>query len=75
MNASSGKRAVDQIDQQIQAIQQVQSATTADSNQLASFPLSTLATDDSGPPEVQYGPELPLAASTPRAMTTHIRDT
>ena len=48
------------------------SAATADSNQLESLLLSSLAANDSGPPQVNYGPEQPLAASTPRATTTPV---
>ena len=43
---------------------------TADSSQLESLPLSSLAADDSGPPQVNYGTEQPLTVSTPRAITT-----
>ena len=74
MNASSWKRATDQIAQQTQEIQQTQPAATTDSNQLASFPLSALSLDESGPPEVHHGTELPLAASIPRATTTPAGD-
>ena len=70
MNASSWRKAVDLIAQGTQATQQIQASATADSNQLDSLPLSSLAADDSGPPQVNYGPEQPLAASTPRAITT-----
>ena len=72
MNASSWKRAADLIAQQTQATQQIQAAATADSNQLENLPLSSLAADDSGPPWVNYSPEQPLAASTPRATTTPV---
>ena len=75
MNASSWKRAADQIALQTQAVQQTQSATTADSNQLASFPLSALSAEDSALLEVHYGPELPLTASTLRATTIPVGDT
>ena len=51
MNASSWRKAVDLIAQQTQATQQIQAAATADSNQLESLPLSSLAADDSGPPQ------------------------
>ena len=74
MNASSWRKAVDFIAQQTQATQQMQAATTADSNQLESLPLSSLAVDDSSPPQVNYGPEQPLAVSTPRATTTPVRE-
>ena len=48
---------------------------TVESNQLESLPLSALSADDSGPPQVTYGTEQPLAASTPRATSTSIPDT
>ena len=70
MNASSWRKAVNLITQGTQATQQIQAAATADSIQLASLPLSSLAANDSGPPQVYYGTEQPLAASTPRAITT-----
>ena len=72
MNASSWRKAADLIAQQTQATQQIQAAATADSNQLESLLLSSLAADDSSPPQVNYGPEQPLAASTPRATTTPV---
>ena len=72
MNASSWRKAADLIAQGTQATQQIQAAATADSNQLESLLLSSLAADDSGPPQVNYGPEQPLAASTPRAITTPV---
>ena len=72
MNVSSWRKAADFIAQQTQATQQIQAAATADSNQLESLPLSSLAADDSGPPQVNYSPEQPLAASTPRATTTPV---
>ena len=72
MNASSWRKAADLIAQGTQAIQQIQAAATADSNQLESLPLSILAANDSGPPQVNYGPEQPLTASTPRAITTPV---
>ena len=70
MNASSWRKAADLVAQGTQANQQVQAAATADSSQLGSFSLSSLAADDSGPPQVNYGIEQPLAASTPRASST-----
>ena len=73
MNASSWRKVADFIAQGTQAIQKIQAAITADSN-LESLPFSSLAADDSGPPQVNYGPEQPLAASTPRATTTLVRE-
>ena len=75
MNASSWRRAADLIAQGTQANQQVQTAATADSSQLQSFPLSALSANDSSPPQVNYGTEQPLAASTPRASLTLTRET
>ena len=72
MNASSWRKAADLIAQGTQATQQIQAAATADSNQLESLPLSALAADDNSPPQVNYGPEQPLAASTPRPITTPV---
>ena len=70
MNASSWRKAADLVAQGTQANQQVQVAATADSSQLESFSLSSLAADDSGPPQVNYGTEQLLSASTPRASST-----
>ena len=69
MNASSWRKAVDLV------AQQVQTAATADSNWLKSLPLSALSADDSGPSQVSYGSERPLAASTPQATLTSTSET
>ena len=71
MNASSWRKVADFIAQGTQATQKIQAAATADFNQLESLLLSSLAADSS-PPQVNYGPEQPLAASTPRATTTPV---
>ena len=63
MNASSWRKAADLVAQGIQDTQQIQAAATADSSQLDSFSLSSLAADDSGPPQVNYGTEQPLTAN------------
>ena len=70
MNASSWRKAVDLIVQGTQATQQIQAPATADSSQLESLPLSSLAANDSSPPQVNYGTDQPLAVITPRAITT-----
>ena len=70
INTSSWRKAAGLIAQGTQANQQIQAVATADSSQLESLPLSSLAADDSGPPQVNYGTEQPLTASTPRAITT-----
>ena len=75
MNASSWRKAVDLVAQGTQANQQVQAAATADTSQLESLPLSALSVDDSGPPEVNYGTEQPIATSTPRATLISIPET
>ena len=67
MNACSWRKAADLMAQETQANQQAQTAVTADSSKLESFPLSTLSANDCGPPQVNYGTEQPLAMSTPRA--------
>ena len=72
MNASSWKKAVDLIAQGTQATQQIQAVATADSSQLESLLLSSLAADDSSPPQLNYGTEQPLAVSTPRAITAPV---
>ena len=74
MNASSWRKAVDLIAQGTQTNQQAHAAATADSNQLESFSLSSLAAGDSSPPQVNYGTEQPLAVSTPRASSTPARE-
>ena len=75
MNASSWRKAADLVAQGTQANQQVQAAAMAESNQLESLPLSALSADDSGLPQVTYGTEQPLTASTPRATSTSIPET
>ena len=74
MNASSWRKAADLIAQGIQANQQIQAAATADSSQLESLSLSSLAADDSGPPQVNYDTEQPLTVSTPRASSTSTQE-
>ena len=75
MNASIWIKAADLVAQGTQANQQIQAAPIPDSSQLESFPLSTLSANDSGPPQVNYGTEQPLAASTHRASSTSTRET
>ena len=75
MNASSWRKAVDLAAQGTHANQQVQAAATANTSQLESLPLSALSVDDSGPLQVNYGSEQPLATSTPRTNLTSIPET
>ena len=48
---------------------QVQAAATADSQNLQSLPLSSLAVDDSRPPQVTNDYQQPIVTSTPRATS------
>ena len=75
MNASSWRKAADLVAQGTKANQQVWAVAMAESTQLESLPLSALSADDSGPPQVTYGTEQPLAASTPRVTSTSIPET
>ena len=61
---------MDLVAQGTPANPQVQAAAMAESEQLESLPLSALSADDSGPPQVTYGSQQPLATSTPRATLT-----
>ena len=75
MNASSWRKAADLVAQSTPAKPQVQAAALAESQQLESLPLSALSVDDSGPPQVIYDSQQPIATSTPRATSTPIADT
>ena len=75
MNASSWRKAVGLVAQMNPANLQVQAAAMAQSQQLESLPLSALSVDDSGPPQVTYDSQQPIATSTPRATSTPISDT
>ena len=70
MNASSWRKAADLIAQGTPATQQIQAVATPDSSQLESLPLSSLAANDSSLPQVNYGTEQLVTASTPRTITT-----
>ena len=74
MNTSSWRKPADLVAQGTEANQQVQAAATADSSQLESFALSSLSADDSSPPQVNYGTQQPLTASTPRASSTSTQE-
>ena len=69
MNASSWKKEADNIAKVTPVDPQVQAAAMAESQSLHSLPLSTLSVDDSGPPQVTYEPQHPIATSTPRATS------
>ena len=75
MNASNWRKAADLIAQGTQANQQIQAAATANSSQLESFSLSSLAANASDPPQMNYGTEQPLTTSTPRATSSSAQET
>ena len=64
------RKAVDLVAQMNPANPQLQAAAMAESQQLESLPLSALSVDDSGPPQVTYDSQQPIATSTPRATST-----
>ena len=70
MNASSWKKAADIVAKMTPAIPQVPAAATAELQNLQSLLLSALLVDDSGPLQVTYEPQQPIATSTPRAIST-----
>ena len=75
MNTLSWKKAADLVAKATPANLQVQVAATAESQQLESLPLSALSVDDSGPPQVTYDSQQPIATSTPKATSTVTSET
>ena len=67
MNASTWKKAADIMVKTTSVTPQASAAATAESHNLQSLQLSTLSIDDSGPLQVIYEPQQPIATSTPRA--------
>ena len=53
----------------------MQAATTAELQYLQSLLLSALSVDDSGPPQVTYDSQQPMATSTPRATSAETPET
>ena len=70
VSASSWKKAADLVVKATSTNPQVQAAAIAESQQLESLPLSALSLDYSGPPQVTYDSQQPIATSTPRATST-----
>ena len=66
---------MDLVAQVTPANPQVQAAAMAESQQLESLPLSALSVDNSGPPQVTYDSQQPIATSTPRATSTLTSET
>ena len=75
MNASSWKKAADLVAKVTPANLQLQAAAMAESQHLQSLPLSALSVDDSGPPQVTYDSQQPIAASTPRETSAETPET
>ena len=67
MNASSWKKAADIVTKMTPASPQASAAAMEESQNLQNLPLSALSIDDSGPPQVTYEPQQPIATSTPQA--------
>ena len=65
MNASSWEKAADIVAKATPVIPQAPAAVMEKSQHLQSLPLSALSIDDSGPPQVTYEPQQPIATSTP----------
>ena len=68
MNASTWKKAADIVAKTTSVTPQTSATATVESHNLQSLQLSTLSIDDSGPPQVTYKPQQPIATSTPRAI-------
>ena len=75
IKASSWRKAADLVAQVTPANLQVQAAAMAETQKLESLPLSALSVDDSGPPQVTYDSQQPIATSTPRATSTLTSET
>ena len=75
MNTLSWKKAADLVAKVTPGNSQVQVAATVESHQLESLPLSALSVDDSGPLQVTYDSQQPIATSTPRATSTVTSET
>ena len=67
MNASSWKKAADFVAKMTPVIPQASAVATAELQSLQSLPLSALSIDDSGPLQLAYEPQQPIATSTPWA--------
>ena len=67
MKASSWKKAADIVTKMTPVIPQTSAAAMAESQILQSLMLSALSVDDSGPLQVTYEPQQPIATSTSQA--------
>ena len=75
MNTSSWKKAADLVGKATPANLQLQVAATAELQHLQSLPLSALSVDNSGPLQVTYDSQQPIATSTPRATSAETPET
>ena len=66
MNASTWKKAADIVVKTTLVTPQASATATMELHNLQSLQLSTLSIDDSGPPQVTYESQQPIAMSTPR---------
>ena len=66
MNSSNWRKAATLVTQHKQV------AAIAETDQLNRMPPSQIAIDDSGPPMVHYGTQMPVAASTPTGTDVHV---
>ena len=69
MNTSSWNKAADLVAKVTPVNPQVQATAMAESQHWQSLSLSALSVDDSGPPQVTYDYQQPIATSTPRATS------
>ena len=67
MNASTWKKAADIVAKTTSVTPQASATATTELHNLQSLQLSTLSIDDSGPLQVTYEPQQPIATSTPQA--------
>ena len=67
MNSSIWNKAADIVVKTTSVTPQASATATMESHNLQSLQLSTLSIDDSGPLQVTYKPQQPIAMSTPRA--------
>ena len=75
IKASSWKKAADLVAKATPANPQLQAITMVESQHLQSLPLSALSVDNSGPPQVTYDSQQPIATSTPRATSAETPET
>ena len=67
INASTWKKAADIVVKTTSVTLQASATATMELHNLQSLQLSTLSIDNSGPPQVTYEPQQPIATSTPQA--------